>query len=83
MKALEKFLGYHITDLPLAKHHNTAQRVDEGPHECVLCEEEAVEAFHLAWPPPLGHSGYWVDTCAKHGSELRLSVHQEGLDRGL
>ena len=83
MKALEKFLDCPITDLPLAKHHNTAQRVDEGPHECVLCEEEAVEAFHLAWAPPFGHPGYWVDTCAKHGSELRLSAHQESLDRGL
>lgn len=83
MTKLEQFLGKHITDLPLAEHPSTAQRVDEGPHECVLCEEEAVEAFHLAWPPPLGHPGYWVDTCAKHGSALRKFAAEENLDRGV
>lgn len=83
MTPLEKFLGTHISNLPQAKHYSTARRVEEGPHPCVMCKEQAVKAFRLDWPPPLEHPGYWVDTCAEHGLELRLFADQENLDKGL
>lgn len=73
MTEFEQFLGVSLCDLPKTEHYDITRRVLEGPHRCVLCGEDAVEAYIGRYQIPLDEQpGFWVDTCAEHGVSLRV-----------